>query len=759
VSGGGLFRQLELDEGPAQVLSPVGDPEVGIALEVVRQEAQAQFEGQQSGRAGNQFQVIRAQHGPGRCHVALEHRTRQIQIEGHRTQVLGLLARRVATGSQAVPQVVVQQAGLYGVQVDHGHCLARPTVQEDVVDLGIAVDDPRHQASGLEGILEHGGPVTVGLHEGEAPGGIRIIGAGWRLRQHGIEAGEIAGCDMKAGQRIGQFRNRQISHQSMEGSEAAPDFARDDSIGDKVDGHRPRDEALGTPPRAILAAHVVRALPGREDMRQFPAGETSRHVRGEALAQVAEQRPDVGRDAFRRAKDTRVQALQQKGGRGFGLGFDEVGTVDVAGPERTATQVGPCRMEGGRHAGGLGQFGIRDDSLVVGSLRCSHARGYRGTRRPRKHPRPVRWMGQGRQDDARAVAWRMAVINPLLTPLRLGDLALGNRVVMAPLTRCRAGAGRVPTQLMRDYYIQRASAGLILSEATAVSPMGVGYPDTPGIWSDEQVVGWQAITRAVHDAGGLIVCQLWHVGRISHPWYLGGAQPVAPSAVAAAGHVRLPHGKEPYPEPRALDLDELPAIIAAYGEGAERARAAGFDGVEIHAANGYLLDQFLQDRSNRRTDAYGGTVGNRARLLLEVTDACIGVWGPGRVGVHLAPRGDAHDMGDSDPRGIFGHVAKELGRRRIAFLCAREHAGPDRLGPWLREQFGGPFIANEGFGPEEAAQDMQAGRSDAIAFGKAFIANPDLPERIRRGAPLNPADSRTFYGGGAEGYTDYPFLT
>jgi 2,4-dienoyl-CoA reductase-like NADH-dependent reductase (Old Yellow Enzyme family) len=312
---------------------------------------------------------------------------------------------------------------------------------------------------------------------------------------------------------------------------------------------------------------------------------------------------------------------------------------------------------------------------------------------------------------------------------------------------------------MRDHYVQRAAAGLILSEATAVSPMGVGYPDTPGIWSDEQVACWRAVTRAVHDAGGLIMCQLWHVGRISHPWYLDGAQPVALSAIAPVGHVRLPHDKEAFPVPRALGTDELPAIIAAYRVGAERAWAAGFDGVELHAANGYLLDQFLQDHSNTRTDAYGGPVANRARLLLEVTDACIGVLGAGRIGGHLAPRGDAHDMGDRDPRGTFGHVARELGRRRIAFLCAREHNGPDRLGPWLRDQFDGPFIANEGFGPEEAAQDVRAGRSDAIAFGETFIANPDLPERIRRGADLNPADARTFYGGGAEGYTDYPFLT
>ncbi|MEB3237769.1 MAG: alkene reductase [Candidatus Sericytochromatia bacterium] len=352
----------------------------------------------------------------------------------------------------------------------------------------------------------------------------------------------------------------------------------------------------------------------------------------------------------------------------------------------------------------------------------------------------------------------MDTVAQLFSPLRLGDLTLPNRIVMAPLTRCRAGEGRVPTPLMRDYYVQRASAGLILAEATAVTPMGVGYPDTPGIWSEAQVQGWQAITRAVHEAGGRIMLQLWHVGRISHPWYLNGAQPVGPSALGADGQVRLPHGKEAYPVPRALATNELPGIVEAYRHGAENALRAGFDGVEIHGANGYLLDQFLQDRTNRRTDAYGGTTAHRARLMLEVADACISVWGAGRVGMHLAPRGDAHDMGDSNPRETFGHVARELGRRRLAFLLAREHEGTDRLGPWLREQFGGPFIANEGFTRETAEADVAAGRSDAVAFGKAFIANPDLPARFAVGAALNPWDTRTFYGGGPEGYVDYPRL-
>ena len=241
----------------------------------------------------------------------------------------------------------------------------------------------------------------------------------------------------------------------------------------------------------------------------------------------------------------------------------------------------------------------------------------------------------------------------LFEPLQLGDLYLPNRIVMAPLTRCRAGAGRVPTPLMAEYYAQRASAGLILSEATAVTPMGVGYPDTPGIWSDEQVAGWKMVTQAVHAAGGRIFLQLWHVGRISDPHYLDGAQPVAPSAIAAEGHVSLMRPKKAFVTPRALALEEIPGIVEAYRKGAENARIAGFDGVELHGANGYLLDQFLQDSTNHRTDAYGGSIENRARLMLEVTDAAISVWGCGRVGLHIAPRGDAHSMGDSNPLATF----------------------------------------------------------------------------------------------------------
>jgi 2,4-dienoyl-CoA reductase-like NADH-dependent reductase (Old Yellow Enzyme family) len=343
----------------------------------------------------------------------------------------------------------------------------------------------------------------------------------------------------------------------------------------------------------------------------------------------------------------------------------------------------------------------------------------------------------------------------LFEPLCVGALNLPNRIVMAPLTRCRAGAGRVPNALMLDYYVQRASAGLILSEATAVTPMGVGYPDTPGIWSDAQIEGWQEIVRAVHAAGGRIMLQLWHVGRVSHPYYLDGARPVAPSALALEGHVRLLSHDEDYPVPRALELDEISQVVEAYRQGAENAKTAGFDGVEIHGANGYLLDQFLQDRTNRRSDRYGGSVENRARLMLEVTDAVLSVWEAGRVGLHLAPRGDAHGMGDSNPAATFGHVAREMGKRGIAFICAREHEGEDSLGPRLKKEFGGIYIANENFTRASAERILALGEADAVAFGKPFIANPDLPERLRRDAPLNEPKPEHFYGGGAKGYTDY----
>jgi 2,4-dienoyl-CoA reductase-like NADH-dependent reductase (Old Yellow Enzyme family) len=346
----------------------------------------------------------------------------------------------------------------------------------------------------------------------------------------------------------------------------------------------------------------------------------------------------------------------------------------------------------------------------------------------------------------------------LFDPLQAGELLLPNRILMAPLTRRRAGETRVPNALMAKYYEQRASAGLILTEATSVTPLGVGYAATPGIWSPEQVEGWRLVTRAVHRAGGRIFLQLWHVGRISHPMFLNGASPVAPSAIAPKGNVSLVRPDTPYVTPRALEQTEIPQVIEAYRRGAQHAQEAGFDGVELHAANGYLIDQFLQDSTNHRTDDYGGAIENRARLLTEAVDALISVWGAGRVGVHLAPRADAHDMGDSDRLGTFGYAARELGKRRVAFICAREHLGPDRIGPKLKAIFGGVYIANESFTLETAEQVLEAGDADGVAFGKLFIANPDLPQRLARRSFLNTWHSDTFYGGEQRGYTDYPEL-
>lgn len=347
----------------------------------------------------------------------------------------------------------------------------------------------------------------------------------------------------------------------------------------------------------------------------------------------------------------------------------------------------------------------------------------------------------------------------LFDPIQIGAWDLPNRIIMAPLTRARAGKERVPNALMAEYYVQRSSAGMILSEATCVDPLGVGYADTPGIWSEGQVAGWKLVTQAVHGAGGRILLQLWHVGRVSHPMFLNGALPVAPSAVTPAGHVSLVRPLTPFVTPRALELKEIPGIVAAYRKGAENAQRAGFDGVEIHGANGYLLDQFLQDKTNQRTDEYGGPIENRARLMLEVTDAVVSVWGADRVGMHLAPRGDAHDMGDSNPLATFGYVAKELGRRGIAFICARESLGEKRIGPQLKAAFGGIYIANEKFTQATGNQVLEAGEADAVAYGVPFIANPDLPARFKRNAPLNQPNQSTFYAPGSKGYTDYPFLT
>lgn len=346
--------------------------------------------------------------------------------------------------------------------------------------------------------------------------------------------------------------------------------------------------------------------------------------------------------------------------------------------------------------------------------------------------------------------------NILFSPLKVGDLTLPNRVIMAPLTRQRAGSQRIPNEMMREYYTQRASAGLILTEATSVDPMGVGYKDTPGIWNDEQVAGWKKITDSVHAKGGRIFLQLWHVGRVSDPIFLDGQTPVAPSAIAPKGHVSLVRPQKPYVTPRALETHEVKAIVQKYKEGAIRAKAAGFDGVEVHAANGYLIDQFLQSGTNHREDEYGGSVQNRARFLLEIADAVISVWGAGRVGVHLAPASDSHDMSDANPQETFSYVARELGKRKVAFLFAREGQRPGYLTPILKKEFGGVMIGNQGLAPQDAANLVETGQADAVAWGKYFISNPDLPERIRQGKALTPFDPDTFYTEGPKGYIDYP---
>lgn len=348
--------------------------------------------------------------------------------------------------------------------------------------------------------------------------------------------------------------------------------------------------------------------------------------------------------------------------------------------------------------------------------------------------------------------------DPLFEPLKVGAIELSSRIVMAPLTRCRASEGRVPNDLMGDYYEQRSGFGMILTEATSVDAMGVGYPDTPGIWSEEQVVGWKKIVDRVHAKGGIILSQLWHVGRMSDPIYLDGKKPVSSSAVKPAGHVSLVRPEKEFVEPRALTIEEIKEVVQQYRLGAENAKKAGFDGVEIHGANGYLTDQFLQDSTNKRDDEYGGSVENRMRFMLEVVDAVVGVWGADRVGMHLAPRADAHDMGDSDLPGLFTRVAEELGKRKLAFICAREHFDEPPLGPAMKEAFGGVYIANESFTEKQAREAIAAGKADAVAFGKLAIANPDLVERFRTGADLNEPRPESFYASGAAGYTDYPTL-
>lgn len=348
----------------------------------------------------------------------------------------------------------------------------------------------------------------------------------------------------------------------------------------------------------------------------------------------------------------------------------------------------------------------------------------------------------------------------LFKPIDLGDLRLPNRLVMAPMTRNRAGAGDIPTGLNASYYAQRASAGLIVSEGAHISPEGKGYPGTPGIHNSEQVAGWHRVTSAVREHDGRIFLQLWHVGRISHPSLQpGNALPVAPSAVRPKGDAVTALGPAPYVVPRTLTLEEIGRIAADFAQGASNAKTAGFDGVELHGANGYLLDQFLRDSTNMRQDRYGGPVENRARLLLEAVDAAVSLLGKGRVGVKLSPLNPFNDIADSDPAGTFGYVAEELGRRGLAYLHLAQQGDEGRF-DWtaLRRAFAGPVLLNGGYDLARAETALTEGTADLISFGTAFLANPDLVARLRRGTPLNTADRATFYGGGPEGYTDYPAL-
>jgi N-ethylmaleimide reductase len=351
----------------------------------------------------------------------------------------------------------------------------------------------------------------------------------------------------------------------------------------------------------------------------------------------------------------------------------------------------------------------------------------------------------------------------LFTPIQLGRYTLPNRVIMAPLTRCRAGKGNVPTPLNATYYEQRSSAGLIISEATQVSPRGQGYPNTPGIHSDEQVAGWQMVTDTVHKRGGKIFLQLWHVGRSSHPDFQpNGDLPVAPSAIAIPGQLLTPKGMKPYVAPRALETHEISGIIEEFRQGAENALAAGFDGVEIHGANGYLLDQFLRDGSNQRTDEYGGPIAHRARLTLEITEAVVKVWGSDRVGIRLSPSTPFNGMSDSNPQATFGYLVDQLNRFDLAYLHLTEpsasdvrHGGVSVPSTYFRPIYQGNLMVNLDYDQHKANAAIAGGNADLVSFGKQFIANPDLPERFQKNAPLNQPDPSTFYGGDQKGYTDY----
>jgi N-ethylmaleimide reductase len=359
----------------------------------------------------------------------------------------------------------------------------------------------------------------------------------------------------------------------------------------------------------------------------------------------------------------------------------------------------------------------------------------------------------------------MSTATKLFEPYKLGPITLPNRLVMAPLTRNRALAGLVPNPLAVEYYGQRASAGLLVSEATQVSQQGQGYQDTPGIYSKEQVAGWRKVTDRVHERGGRIFLQLWHVGRISHVSLQDNNQaPVAPSAIRAKGKTFVGGTFADVSEPRALKLEEIPGIIESFRKGAANAMAAGFDGVEVHGANGYLLEQFAKDGTNKRTDAYGGGIENRAKLMLEVAKAVAAEAGPNRTGIRISPVTPANDISDSNPQPLYDYIVDHLSALKLVYIHVVEGAtgGPRDIAPFdygsLRKRFKGAYIANNGYDFELANKVLSANEADLIAFGKPFLANPDLVERLKRGAPLNAPDKATFYGGGAKGYTDYPVL-
>ncbi|MEO1054455.1 MAG: alkene reductase [Bacteroidota bacterium] len=354
----------------------------------------------------------------------------------------------------------------------------------------------------------------------------------------------------------------------------------------------------------------------------------------------------------------------------------------------------------------------------------------------------------------------------LYQPFQLGNLNLKNRIIVAPMTRSRAKEGNVSGDLAPEYYKQRATSGLIISEATQVSTKGIGYINTPGIYTEEQVIGWQQVTNAVHEAGGLIFLQLWHVGRVSHPDFHNGDLPIGPSAIKPAGEVYTFEGQKPMETPRALALNEIPEVVKQFRTGAELAKKAGFDGVEIHGANGYLVDQFLRDGSNQRNDEYGGSIENRAKFLLEVTQAAIDVFGAERVGVRLSPTGTFNNMKDSNPEEAFTYASQKLGEMNIAFLhvveSPKDPAAEGQvirdISAKMRDAFNGVFMVNGGYTKERAEKAIEQNEADLVSIGQAYLANPDLPQRFMQNAPLNEPDFKTFYGGGAKGYTDYPTL-